>query len=97
MEYSDLSNEQIVDRIESGAAIIELENSEGWKLVSEAMSRLVTQAQNELISADASKTMDIVYLQTIIKLYRDVVPGIVKSMKEEAKVSLSEAKIRRLF
>lgn len=84
----ELLNKKLLD----ASFMEEFENSAGWKIISSACKRISAQAQEELIKTPANETVRIIELQIIIKLYRNVISGIIQSVKAEGKLAFEEAK-----
>jgi hypothetical protein len=97
LDYSELSNEAIKDRVQNSEEIYILENSKGWHLVQEACTRVARNAEKSLLNADPKDYVRIIELQQIVKLYKNVLGSIIKSFMDEGKIAFEEAKDRELI
>jgi hypothetical protein len=93
-EYDRLADDALLQKIDESAAIRELETQEGWKLIAAGCRRLASWAQEALVSVPADQQTKIIELQQIVKLYRNVIPSMKNSLKDEGKLAFREAKRR---
>lgn len=97
MDYSQFKDEDITDKLSNAEIIERFEESDGWRLIQEACKRTVLRAQEELLHTPADNTVRMVELQQIIKLYRNVLNGLINSFKNEGRMAFEEAKERGLL
>lgn len=97
LEFEAMMDDALIDRIENAAEIKELENSRGWKLLSEACKRAANQAREALVEVDPTEKVLIVKYQQIIKLYGNVLPSLINSFKQEGELAFGEAKSRGIL
>lgn len=93
-EFDHLADDELLKKIDESAALRDLEQHQGWKLLNAGCRRLVIWAQDALSKVPADQTVKIIELQQIIKLYRDIIPNMRNSLKDTGKLAFQEAKRR---
>jgi hypothetical protein len=96
VEFEHLSDDELIDSLDEGAVIAELENYDGWKIIEEAMKRTTQLAEKKLKDIDPTDASTIMQLQQIAKLYGDFIPNLIKSYKQQGELAFEEAKERRI-
>lgn len=97
MDFSRLSKEELIDRLDHAVIAERLSESEGWGLVKESSRRIVDQAQRELrdinVFENPSRAAE---LQILIKVLENLLPGIIYALKSEGELAFFEARERKL-
>lgn len=97
MELNELKDNELSDKLSNAEFIERFIESDGWKLIDEACKRVVKKAQAELSNVNAGDMVKIIELQQIIKLYKNVLNGLINSFKAEGLMAFEEAKERGLI
>lgn len=93
----EMSDDAVINQLEHGAEIREMEQTKGWKLLLDACGRVADQARRNLEEVRADDTVKIVEYQQIAKLYGRVLKSLVESMKQEGALAVEEVKRRGLI
>lgn len=97
LDYANLSNEEIIQKLDDAAFISRFETSEDWKLFREACRHLALQAGHILERTDPLKEPStIIECQVVKKFCSNMIHGIVNGLKNEGKLAFDEAKDRGL-
>ncbi len=96
-DIADLSDKDLLAKLEDAVFIDRFENSDDWKLIREACERLAKQAEYELDRTDPIKNpTKIIECQIVKKFCRNMLRGIINSIKAEGKLAFDEAGERDL-
>lgn len=95
-KLEDLSDAEILQRIEDGEFIHRFEESADWRLFREACKRLAQKASDALDNVPADKTVAIIELQVMKKFCKHVVHGIINAYKQDGFTAFEQAKARKL-
>lgn len=90
MDYSIVPDSELLQKLDAGVIINDLEQHEGWQLINEACLRTARQAQRELLTVHASDMTKIIELQQIVKLYSAVIPSLLRHFRDESKIAFDE-------
>ena len=94
MEFEHLSDDELIDSLDEGAVIAELENYDGWRIIKAAMENTTKLAEMRLRNTDPTDASTIMQLQQIVKLYGDFIPNLIKSYRQQGELAFEEAKAR---
>lgn len=97
IDYSELTNEQLLTKLDDAVLLDRFENQEDWKLIQGSASRLAEQAEYKLLRTDPIKNPTaIIEYQITIKFCRNVLKGIINGIKNEGRLVFDEIKDRGL-
>lgn len=95
---ADLTNEELLSRLDDATFIARFEGSDDWKLIREACERLAKQADYNLDNIDPIKDpTGIIECQITRKFCRNILRGIVNGIKNEGKIAFQQAKERGII
>lgn len=98
MDFTNISNADLKEKLNNSIAINQLENSEGWQIVKEAMRRKVKQIEMALKKIDPSNMTAIIELQVRAEIYgQDFIPSLINSFKQEGEIAFEESKERGII
>jgi hypothetical protein len=98
MDIEELPNADLLEALDTSSVMTQLTTFEGWKLIEESCKRISKQAQEDILIANAKTEMEVIIeKQVMVKLYRNVIPGIVKSLTDIGEDAFNEAKDRELI
>jgi len=94
LEYESLDRDEIICKLEDGAYLEEIKNSESWRIFREAWRRIYKSAEVELDNINPSNTARIAELQVTKRFYKNLLPTIIKKIKEDGKSAFEHAEER---
>lgn len=98
MDFTDISDTDLISKLDTSAAIGHLENSEGWQIVKEACRRKVKQIELALKKVDPSNLTAIIELQARAEIYgEDFIPALINSIKQTGELVFEEMKDRDMI
>ncbi len=97
LEFDELNDDDLLQRIENAAVIKEMELSPGWKLIDEVCKRTASHALVNLKNTNPTDASAISQHQQIAKLYGDVLGSLIDSFKQEAALAFPVVKGRGLI
>ena len=90
IDLSDLSNTELADRIDDAIIAENFAESKQWALIKEASDRIASKARDELLNTDpVNEAGRIMELQITIKVLQNILPGIVRGLREEGKLAFA--------
>jgi hypothetical protein len=97
MNFEDLTDRDLIDKLDKAAIAEKLAESYEWSLLKEAFDRVIKKAQAEILDVDPVENPSrIQELQILVKVLRNLVPGIVRGLHEEGRLAFFEAHNRDL-
>lgn len=96
LDYEDLSNGELVGRIEKSNIADKFQRSEDWKLVREACNRAKERASEALIRVDPDKKTTVIELQMLVKIFGNFIPSLIRVTKEDGDLAHEELQERGL-
>jgi hypothetical protein len=96
-EYESLDHEEIVRKLEEGAFLEDIKNSETWRVFREAWRRIYLGAEAQLDNVSPDKVARIAELQVTKRFYRDLLATTIRRIKEDGKAAFEQAKERGIL
>lgn len=96
LEFVNMPDAEVLDKLENSSEIHDLEKSRGWALLNEACRRAAGQAKQALVEADPDDKTMVVKYQQVARLYGNVLQSLINSFKQEGAMAFEEAKSRGL-
>jgi hypothetical protein len=97
IDFSNVSDRELLDKLDKAAIAERLAESVEWSLVREASKRVAEKAQMEMLDVDPMENPGRVQeLQILVKVLRNLIPGIVNGLQQEGRLAFFEAKERDL-
>lgn len=96
-EFDLMNDRDLFERLERAVAAQVFEQSEGWRLMAAACQRVALAAEKKLVKIDPEKTLQIVELQQIAKLYGDALGNLLKSFHQDGEAAFVVAQDRGLL
>lgn len=97
LKLAEVSNEDLLNKLESAELFAEVMESENWKVFREAWRRIAAAAETKLAQIDPTDSKEILKLQYAIRFYRHVLESTVAQMHEVSDLAYHEAKERGLL
>jgi hypothetical protein len=97
IDFSNITDRELLDKLDKAAIAERLAESVEWSLVREASKRVTEKAQMELLEVDPMENPGRVQeLQILVKVLRNLIPGIVNGLQQEGRLAFFEAREREL-
>ncbi len=98
MNFNELTDDDLLGKLDNSAAIGQLEDSEGWQIVKEACKRKVKQIEMALKKIDPSNMTAIIELQVRAEIYgEDFIPSLINTFRQEGEIAFLESKERKII
>lgn len=95
--FEELTDDQIITKLNDGVFMEEFAHGENWLLFRESLERLARKTEHLLLKIDPNKdATGIIESQVIIKFCRNILPGIVNSIRQEGRLAFDETKRRKI-
>lgn len=92
-----MQDQELFERLDRAVQMKTFEESEAWQVMHAACQRIARQAEQKLKAIDASKTVQIIELQQIAKLYGDALGNLLKSYYQDGEAAFAVAQDRGLL
>lgn len=96
-EIEQLSNDQILNKLESSEMFLEVLESDKWKVFNEAWKRIHDEADRRLSTMDPTNATGIMQAQYAKRFYKNILQTTITQMHEVADLAYAEAKERNLL
>lgn len=94
--FKELDDRELLNKLNEGEEIENLLRSNGWKLVEEAMLRIVKQEERKLRDLDPNNATEIIRTQQFLKICDNLIPSIINALRVEGELSFNELGKREL-
>lgn len=94
MEFSDLTEGELEERLLHGVDIETMLASRGWKLVLEAMGRTIKAWDRELRNVNPDDKTRVMQLQISINMCDNIIPNIINGLRQAGRLAFEEKKFR---
>ena len=98
MDFSEFTDDDLLDRLEDAALAHRLESLVEWKIIQEACQRLVDFAQKQLQEVNPEEYTKIIEYQLTARLFgKGFLPALIQNMQRMGELSFNEAKEREII
>jgi type IV secretory pathway VirB4 component len=96
-ELLDLSDEQLLNKLESAEMFLEVLESGNWKIFQEAWRRIHDEADRRLSTLDPTNATAIMQAQYAKRFYSNILQTTIQQMHEMSEMAYAQAKERGLL
>ena len=90
MEFDELTDSQLHEKLTNGTEVEQMLLSNGWKVVLEAMKRVKKSQENSLRHIDPFKNPgDVVKAQNMIEVLDNFIPSLINGIRQDGFIAFS--------